>query len=530
MKVLTFCLLLLLLPCNLVHAKSLDNIHSVTDLIVLAIDKDYNLKISDLQLEEIYKSQQRLDASLKPQFNISGEYIVENLANQPLGAIYVIRGADYEEQVKTKSGAFTIVQQLGLNNQLKAAFQQVEIGQDLTELQKDLFAAALVVKVQENYCNLLKAYSGMQLAAQAVEHSKLAISVVREKESNGVATPLDVLKEQNNLYTAENQLLQATNGVNVSLLALTQLIGLDLPELDLGYQLADRLYQAYKNPEYWDINYEQALNHALNSRLELKLLAKKIEQAHADYMSVVGERDWTVSLKGHYLVDDYVLQGSIDSERRLIGTIYRSETTYPEVEDLNMDEFWDNIPDQWMSEDIQRLRDLISGLEASVGLTEQERDADPWQVTLNLNYQFGLGGAKKAAREQAALGITKAEIEYEQAKEGIELEIYALYQQVLQARNSLKLSQSLLSEAQETYQRLGQMYELGLITKQELSEGKLFVGKAEHELFCAMLEYEVALGKFGQGIGLDLVELISGVAYGEWPSIGILEAKGRLNL
>ena len=113
MKVLTFCLLLLLLPCNLVHAKSLDNIHSVTDLVVLAIDKDYNLKISDLQLEEIYKSQQRLDASLKPQFNISGEYIVENLANQPLGAIYVIRGADYEEQVKTKSGAFTIVQQLG---------------------------------------------------------------------------------------------------------------------------------------------------------------------------------------------------------------------------------------------------------------------------------------------------------------------------------------------------------------------------------------------------------------------------------
>ena len=45
-----------------------------------------------------------------------------------------------------------------------------------------------------------------------------------------------------------------------------------------------------------------------------------------------------------------------------------------------------------------------------------------------------------------------------------------------------------------------------------------------------MLEYEVALGKFGQGIGLNLVELISGVAYGEWPSIGILEAKGRLNL
>lgn len=531
MKAIVLCLLILLIPSGWVQAQPLAKLNSITDLILVAVEQDHNVQLSELQLLEVNKSIERLEASLRPQFNLTGEYVLENLANQPLGGLYVIRGAEYDELVHTQSGALTVAKQLGLNNQLKTAFQQSKIGKDLIELQRQQAAGALVIRVQEYYNNLLKTYSGAQLALEAVEHATLNLEITKEKISDGLATPLDALREQNILITAQNNLATATNGLDVSLLAMLQLVGHNLEQLEAGRIWTEELYKDHIfQKEPWRIKYEQALEYGLANRIELQMLRKKIEQAQVEYQGIAGNKDWTVNLQGHYLLNDYVLQGSLDSERTLIGTLYRSNTTYPDVKDFDEEDYWDKLPDQWKSEELEQLHELLKEIEGSIGLGTLEQDVNPWQVSLNLNYQFGDGGAKKARTEQAILGIKKAELEYDKAMEGITLEIFALYQEFVGGWRAIELSQLLLEEALETYHKLEEMFQIGLITNKELSESRLLVNQAKHNFFSAKLDYELYQAKLAQAMGIDLVDLISGVSYGKWPEYVILQSKGRFIL
>ncbi len=499
----------------------LDEINSLADVLLIAIQTDKRIQLSDVQIKEIVASLIGLQANLRPQINFNAEYKLENLANNPVGAFYSIRGADLDDRISTRSGSVSIVQQLGPNNQLRGALERTKLGLEVSALQKEQSVISLITSVQEYYHGILKSYSAVELAELALDHARRNLEIAKQKEGENVFTPLDVLREQNALMTAENQWQMAKNGLNISILGLLQLVGLDLEYLPVGQDWTQNMVATHSHDGavYWDISFAQATEYAWENRGELQMLKKQWEIAQVEYQTAANNRDWTATLNGRYLYDDFVFQSSLDSNQRLMGTIYHSNIQYPEV--LELDEDWRD--QDWYKDLPDEQRDFFDDLWDELGnvvggeLVSGNQDTpNPWQVSVSVSYRFGDGGVRKADLDRLTLAIEKAQLQYESAREGIYLELYALHQQLVQDWQVYQLHRYQVEEAQETLARMEKMHGYGSLTEKDLMEGRLLVKKATNDLQTAQLTYQTQQTKLAVAMGVGIGELLQGVSSGYW--------------
>ncbi len=464
--------------------RSLADIRSFADILAIALANDGSVKLSDIQVEEAISGVQRIEVALRPQFVVSGDYRLENIANNSMGRQFAtieqemngeaiqIRLMNLDDQVRTSSGSFTIVQQLGTNTQLRTALQKADIGEELSVLQHEKAVAQLALKVQSNYHNMRKAYHGVELARLALNSAKRDLEIVEHKQSIGAATMLDILQERNALLEADNRLSSAEAGLNVAVLGILQAIGLDRSYLTNFHEFVEQLMANEKYiPVQWAVDYEAARDYALMNRLEIQMLAIQREMAKIDYQGHLDDRDWKVSLTGRYVADDVVFDGTLDSNRLFRGTVATTSTRWP--------------------------------VDLPGNLGPNGSDTNPWQVGVSVNYSFGPGGNKKHEGNRLRLAIEKADIQYSSAKDGITMEVYANHQQLEQAWRSYKLALQGQEQAEETSKNLESMYKLGSITEKELLAAQLMVAQARNQVEGAALDYAALKSQLASVLGVN---------------------------
>jgi len=481
----------------------LADIRSLEDILKVAVANNHSVKIAEISIEEALAGGREVEAALRPQLNLAGQYVRENVANNPAvmnqyySAVDEIRKyrpdlpaqlevLSGDEPISTTVGSLTYYQQLAPTAQIRGFQRQADIGTDVARMAKDQAVASTIVTVQEGYFNVLRAYSGLLAALAARDHAQLNLEAVERQLELGTATPLDVLKGKTAVLEAENNLQMASTGLELAVLGLLNSMGFSSVDGETAIAWAEQLAQSRDSSIIpWEIELNEAYAYALEHKLELAMARKQLEMAESAYRVVKEERDWTLSLTGKYQpADDIVLNSSIDSNLALMITAAKSKTELPEAFDT--------------------LDDILKS------------GPDPWRVELSLSYRFGDGGARRAQLDAKMAAVEKARLQVKMAEDGCYLELKSCLQQLDQALRAYELALQGEQAAKETLEQLESMYELGSVTGKEVREGRLMVIQAQNRVLDAALTYEAAKAKLAVAMGIHPEALMAAVGRNQW--------------
>ena len=251
-------------------SQGLADIQSLEDILKVAVASNQAVTIAELSIEEALAGGREVTAALRPQLSLTAQHTRENLANNPAmidGMLEKLGWSSevptlnylYEEEHSTTIGTLSYYQQLAPTPQIRGFLEQAEIGADLALLAKNQTVSNTVITVQERYFNVIRAYNGRLIALAARDHAQLNFKAAEEQAELGIATPLDVLKERNSYLEAENNLQQATTGLELAVLALLQSMGLPPADAETALVWADYLVYGWDGGiTVWPIELDEA--------------------------------------------------------------------------------------------------------------------------------------------------------------------------------------------------------------------------------------------------------------------------------
>ncbi|NLJ25677.1 MAG: hypothetical protein GX354_09745, partial [Firmicutes bacterium] len=140
----------------------LANISSLQDILQVAMVNNPSIQIANWELQEALAGRSEVSVALKPQFTIAGQHKVENVANST--ALSQLELYELDDRFSTTIGSLTYYQQLRPNAQLKGLTKQAEIGSEIAVLRKEQATKDAILAAQSSYYDVLRAYSGLQLA------------------------------------------------------------------------------------------------------------------------------------------------------------------------------------------------------------------------------------------------------------------------------------------------------------------------------------------------------------------------------
>ncbi|WP_167590315.1 TolC family protein [Oceanidesulfovibrio indonesiensis] len=286
---------------------------------------------------------------------------------------------------------------------------------------------SLLLDVQENFLNLLRAREDVRSAQDSVTRLESQLKVTRAFYDVGLSPRLDVLQAEVDLAEAEDTLLQAENNVAVQLARLNTLLPLNLGD--------DVQYVGELKYEPFPLSLETCLERAYRNRPDLLIFKKAVDIARQDsrvaasalYPQIQGEFNWS------QFGDTPALQGS-------------------PYTDLNRYDQWSlEIGLTWELFDFGE--NLFTWRQARE--SEKEAQADVAGQYLEATYDVK---SRRLQIDETAKRIAVAQKRVEQGKEGYRMAV-ARYQaqvgtnnDVLDAQSRLTSAESTLTEALVDYQ------------------------------------------------------------------------------
>lgn len=189
-------------------------------------------------------------------------------------------------------GYATVTQPVFLGGKLVNAEKLAKSQVKLLEIKAEKEDKDLIVSVDEAYWRVLTVQSKYELATQYLNLLQTLESNVTELVGVGLATQADLLKVRVKRQEAEMNVLQATNGLRLSKMALCQLCGLDL---SYDIQLQD---DGLETPMLTADRQSQTGE----ERSEIQLLEEAKHAAHAGVMMTASQLMPNVVAKANYLV------------------------------------------------------------------------------------------------------------------------------------------------------------------------------------------------------------------------------------
>ncbi|MCA1957646.1 MAG: TolC family protein [Nitrospira sp.] len=270
---------------------------SLRDAIEAAIDNNVNVR---LLKERIAAAQAQADASLGALLpNVSG-YVngrsqTVNLAafGLPMGQFAnfgLTRSVTEPFQVYDARG--TLVQNL-FSLSLIQRWRAAKTGVDVASLEAEVTKRDVMATVGLLYMEALRADEAVKAREADIELSRQLLKLAQDRKAAGIATGLDVTREEVQLENHKQRLLVSQNERESARLNLLRALGISF---DVRLTLTDELKLLpveFQRPE-------EALAAARAQRLELKAQEIRQKLASLSLSSVAGERVPTLSLNGDY--------------------------------------------------------------------------------------------------------------------------------------------------------------------------------------------------------------------------------------
>ena len=151
----------------------------------------------------------------------------------------------------------------------------------------------VIYQTKDAYYNLLYAFESRRVAEDTVKKFEMFYNQAKAFYEIGISPKVDVTIAEVNLSNSKLQLIQADNAVNLAVARLNNIMG--VPFID-RYNVIERLkYQPV------DIDFNNSINIARDSRPELKLAELQLESARQTVKLVKKSYLPTLSIEGQFM-------------------------------------------------------------------------------------------------------------------------------------------------------------------------------------------------------------------------------------
>ena len=190
-------------------------------------------------------------------------------------------------------GSISFVQPIFMGGKIKQMYSIAGYGENIAEARSKDAMTDLILEVDEAYWRVVSLENKVKLAHELKNVVSKLDTNITALFDEGMATKADVLKVKVKMNEADLSIIKAENGLNLSRMALNQVIGLPLDErIILEDEDLDR------NPELVQII---STEDALDNRPEIQMLTQVANIAKAKEKLKVAEFLPTVALSGGYV-------------------------------------------------------------------------------------------------------------------------------------------------------------------------------------------------------------------------------------
>jgi outer membrane protein len=134
-------------------------------------------------------------------------------------------------------------------------------------------------------------------------------------------------------------------------------------------------------------------------------------------------------------------------------------------------------------------------------LPARDRFDETWSVGISLNWDLWNWGFNSSQVEIAEQNLLQLEANFEQAMDGIEMELYKNYLDLTAAYKKIEVSNKNLRQSRESKRIIGEKYGVQLATSTDIIDSENSLLKAEIDLISAEIDYELAKIKLEKSAG-----------------------------
>lgn len=302
--------------------------------------------------------------------------------------------------------------------------------------------AELIYSIKNSYWNLFKAIEFRKVIDENVAQVNAHLDDVQNLMKQGMATTNEVLRVQVQLSNAELLHIDAKNNVQLSTIALNNVMGQPLETQVQPGSMPDTLNgpQAQSSPD--DLN--TLVQRATENRPELKSMQYRVE---------AGEDGVKLAKSGWY------------PQIYLTGNYYYSRPN-------------------------QRI------------LPTEDRFSDTWDIGVTASLDLWNWGTTMHQTQQAQAQLAQAQDALGQLRDGITLEVTQNYLTLHQSRERIGVSQQTVKQAEENYRVTNEKFRLGVALNSDLLDAEASLLQAKWNYIQSLVDYELAQARLQKSIGL----------------------------
>jgi outer membrane protein TolC len=302
----------------------------------------------------------------------------------------------------------------------------------------DAEKSKLRYSISNAYWSLYKVLEGKKVIDEYIKTIQIHLKDLNNFYNQGLITKNEVLKLEVQLSSAQVQLLETENGIQMAKLNL--LNNLNLPmETDISLKPLKILDELPDTPSLDEIN-----SQALNTRPELKAMAIRIKS-----------RETAVKLTESAWYPDIYLIGNYNYARpnqRIVPT-----------------------------------KDQFDGT---------------WDVTLSLQYTLWNWNATSYRTQQAESDLSQTNYQYEMMKDGVLIEVKQAYLNYIANKSRISLAEKTVSQAEENYRISYNLFQKGLIRNSDLIDAEVAVFESKIKLVTSVSDLRNAEALLNKAIGI----------------------------
>ncbi len=343
---------------------------------------------------------------------------------------------------------FNVHQELFNGLKTLSAYQKAALNKTRAEANLANVELSLILTVQENFLNMLKARESVRSAKDSVTRLSSQLQVTTAFYDVGLKPRLDVLQAEVDLSRAQDQLLQARNTVATQQARLNTLLIFPLD--------AKIYYKGELSQPPFSIPLEDCLDQAYKNRPDLKIAQKLVEMAG---------QDANIARSGFFP------QISADYNNSRSGSSFDVRGT-----DYN-----------------------------SPGRTEFAQ----WNVAVQAQWKIFDFGSTYYGWRKAKEGIKQYQAEEENTRQEATYQVKAKHLKIYEAEERIKVAKKAVESATEGYRMAVARYQAQVGTNIDVLDAQEKLTQAEYTLTSALAEYQIALASIYVAIGEKNYSLIT---------------------
>ena len=314
-------------------------------------------------------------------------------------------------------------------NSAKMEIQNYELQLENTMMSYSMQKLNIEKSVTQLFYNVYSQQQSLNIAKEELKNQQESYNIIKNKVEAGLVAKEELWQAELNLANAESSVYNAEVSLENSKDNLKQTVGMPIGDD----------FNVLSNVEVTTIDVElhDAIDYAIKQRMELRQRQIEIEQAQ---FSLIKTKDQD-NFKG-----DITLSFGLEGRSESVSALYNDKN-------LNDNE----------------------------------------QVGISFSIPVWDWGARKSKIRSSEISVQKAEINLEQEKVDIEINIRQVYRNLINLANQIEIAKKSAENAQRTYELKVEEYENGDLTSMDLSLYQNQLSSSKNNLTGALINYKIEL-------------------------------------